>query len=559
MNIKIQFYLDLLKKIFSVSDKNEKKSFILLCFFLIINSLLEILSIGSIIPILGLLLDDKKFLTFYNIFSEQFIEELIICSFLFLILFKNLLYSLILKFQYSYIFSIKKKITNNLFYNYLSLPYLTFSKKTKGVILRNLNQEIDCFITGLNSLVNIITDVFIIIAISIFILIYNFKLNIFILLIFVLLSFIFNKYIGIINSNLGIQRQKIEGVKNSFFIESINNFLAIKILDNIRKFFYRFVLINNKSMSLLIKQNFLNALSKVFYEIISAFLITGCLLYFFFYDYTNSYIITNLSLILIGIIRLTPSFNKISSNHQTIKFLSHSINLIHKEIIDNYRINTKKIFKNKFQNLFFEEIDFNYKDKKIISGMNMQIFDKQHIAIIGKSGSGKSTLLNLMCGLLDPQSGKIMINNEDLINYNIMQKLISYTPQEPLLFNFSLNFNLFLEEKKNINYKTINLLKDLEIWDIVSQYKINDHNFEKVLSGGQKKRLCIARGLLKNASIYIFDEPTNGLDDLTKKSVMNTILKYTKNKTLIIVSHDLSIVHNFQYKYEFKNKKLIIV
>ena len=175
--------------------------------------------------------------------------------------------------------------------------------------------------------------------------------------------------------------------------------------------------------------------------------------------------------------------------------------------------------------------------------LNLRINQGEMNCIIGETGSGKSTLFNIMLGLLEPKSGNVFFNNEN-IKKDITKwyNSISLVSQDPYLFEASIKKNITFniadetidEEKlKNAIYttalsETINKLPDGLDTQINTQ-AIN-------LSGGEKQRIALARAIYKNSEILFLDEFTNAIDDETEKKIMQN-LKKLKNKTFIIISH----------------------
>ena len=276
-------------------------------------------------------------------------------------------------------------------------------------------------------------------------------------------------------------------------------------------------------------------------------------------------IVPTLALFMAAAFRLIPSINRITTNNQLMKTGIATQNNLYKEL------QTKESFdqniKNKDEVLLSEikilDLSFYYKKNvDILKNINLNISEGNVIGIVGKTGSGKSTFVDLIIGLLKPTSGQILVNGKDISNFpNSWKKIIGYVPQETFMLNQTIKDNItFISDKKIDENHFNNCLKISEVEEFLKD-KIDEVIGEKgiTLSGGQKQRIGIARALYKKPQIIIFDEATNALDTLTEKSIMKSIYKLKRKKTLIIISHNKSILNECDKIYEISDKKLIEV
>lgn len=216
-------------------------------------------------------------------------------------------------------------------------------------------------------------------------------------------------------------------------------------------------------------------------------------------------------------------------------------------------------------------LNFAYNKENVLENINLQIDQKDFLAIIGPNGGGKSTLLKLLLGLLDFNQGSIKIyDNEPSKNLSY----IGYVPQNT---NINTNFPIKVlevvlmghvptqEEKKNsksflskilnVGYNDIekscalNALKQVGMEKFINK-KIGD------LSGGQRQRVMIARALCANPSILVLDEPTASIDVDGQKQIYDLLKLLNKTITVIVVSHDISVIMGYANKVAHINKKL---
>ena len=197
-------------------------------------------------------------------------------------------------------------------------------------------------------------------------------------------------------------------------------------------------------------------------------------------------------------------------------------------------------------------------DYLLFENINLEINEKEKIAIIGKSGSGKSTLLHILSSFLNPQNGEILYKNKNI--YNLKEKeLINLRKKEfGIVFQFHYLFNT-LTALENIESAAILAERevDFEILKRLGIDKVINQNIQ-TLSGGQQQRVSIARVLVKKPKIIFADEPTGNLDKKNADEVMNVLSEYCNenNASLITVTHDLELAKFFDKVYELKDKRL---
>ena len=285
-------------------------------------------------------------------------------------------------------------------------------------------------------------------------------------------------------------------------------------------------------------------------------------------------LITTLGILALASQRLLPSLQKVYAIWAQMKGITVEVVKIIEIMNKKVKIARFKAHKEiiKFdKEIIFKNINFRYEKNNtyILKNINLKINSGEKIGIIGETGSGKSTFLDIICGLLIPTSGDIIIdgkkeifktkNSENLIPW---RKLISYVPQYIFLTDSSFAENIALAEKKNeINIeKMIIASKQAKIHNFINGtnkgYFTNIGERGIKISGGQRQRIGIARALYKNCKLLILDEATSALDQKTELDVMNAINNLNSNLTLIIVSHRLDSLKSCDRVFELKEKNL---
>ncbi len=221
----------------------------------------------------------------------------------------------------------------------------------------------------------------------------------------------------------------------------------------------------------------------------------------------------------------------------------------------------KAKFTNKIE---FKNITFSYDNQKtILKNISFEIKKGQKVAIVGPSGSGKSTILNLLLRFYDVKDGEILIDGVNIKNFSLksLRALFGVVVQDTFLFNNTILYNLTYGNQNATMEDVENATKLANIYDFINNLP---QKFDTIvgergatLSGGEKQRIAIARALLTNPEILIFDEPTSALDAESEAVVLDAIKKISCNKTIILITHRLNLVVDFDYIYVFSNGSLI--
>ncbi len=213
----------------------------------------------------------------------------------------------------------------------------------------------------------------------------------------------------------------------------------------------------------------------------------------------------------------------------------------------------------------FKNVSFTYEDTNIeaLKSISFTIKQGETVAIIGKTGSGKSTILDLIGRLYDVASGTIFIDGTPIQNCNLKQlrQAIGVVPQDAFLFSDSIKSNIKFGNENASDDDIIAAAKKAAVHKNIMQFtkQYNTVLGERgiTLSGGQKQRLSIARALIKDPKIYLFDDCLSAVDTETEEEILNNLLSTSKNKTTIIVSHRISSAKNADKILVLDNGKIV--
>jgi len=208
------------------------------------------------------------------------------------------------------------------------------------------------------------------------------------------------------------------------------------------------------------------------------------------------------------------------------------------------------ILKNIKGKINFDNVGFSYKDGKqnVLKKMDLSISPGESVAFVGYSGAGKTTIMKLLLRFYDVNSGGILIDGVDIrkITKKQLRSLIGVVPQDPILFNNTIGFNLTYgntdvsNEKIKKAIEIANLSEFIESLPDGYETQVGERGIK--LSGGQKQRLAIARMILSDSKIIIFDEATSSLDSKSESLIQESLWEIAKNRTMLIIAHRFSTI-----------------
>ena len=213
----------------------------------------------------------------------------------------------------------------------------------------------------------------------------------------------------------------------------------------------------------------------------------------------------------------------------------------------------------------FDNVSFSYgNEKPSLANVNLTIKKGETIALVGSTGSGKTTMVNLLTRFYNPSSGKILIDGQDIVSYELesYRSNFSYVDQNVRLFNDTISGNIAFGQKESMSIdlirnaaKVSNSIEFIEKLDKTFDSDIGEDGV--TLSGGQRQRLSIARAIAKDSPILILDEATSALDSATEKLVQSAINKMQQDRTTIIIAHRLTTIQNADRIIVLKNGEII--
>lgn len=568
--------------IFSYLSLNRKRQIYVVVILMAISSFLEVFSISMVIPFITVLLDPSKleninkFFDFDSLISYfDFDNERLFLTLLFVIafvssnLFKIFIIYLFNRISRSIAADLNLKIFTHLLFNKYHLTIKENSSYRMSAMTEKVHYIINLFFNFFTFFSGLIILIFTLILFLFLKPTLTSLIFILLVLIFVIISNFFNNrllYLSKIiakkiSKKLMLIRETFGGLRQIILDKTQGTYLSIFESEetSLRK---------SEAIS-----NFFQMIPKFIVEIFGITLIVFSSYYLMHEEiYSTVELITLLGFVGFAAIRLLP----ITTNmYQSYNYLLSTAEIINEfaDYIKNKQtiklIENNKDLLNFESGIKFENIEFSYGGDSnfAVKNLNFDIKKNEKIGIIGETGSGKSTIIDILIGLLEPQSGNVLVDGKNLNQSNILswQEKISHVPQDIYLMDRSIAENIaFTMEKGEINQAALNeSIKLAELSEFIKNLKEKENTLigERgiFLSGGQKQRIGLARAFYNQKEILILDEATSALDIETEKKIIDNLSNKFRNLTIIQISHRIQTLKltNKILKFE-KNRTLTI-
>ncbi len=564
--------MDYIKKIRKLLDSKTKSKLLWLVAFSIFLSIVETIGISAIMPFIDIAtnFDTIHSNQYYQWAFELFdFENSINGNVNFAIAFGLTLFGFYLfrggvNLLYSYVMAhftqnLYAKITKQLFKTYLAMPYQVFTGKNSSYLTKAIITEASLMSMVIGSVLLIVSEMFVIIFLYIFMLLASWKITLVFTIILSIKILLLTKTVSKKIKAVGKTREKVQ----TKFYEIINRLFGdfkqakLQDKDRLKATKNKFSIAVDEYAKANATNSFLNTFPRLLIETTGFSLIVLLLIFLLYLNQSNvSYILPTLSLFVLALYRLLPSANRIVNGYNAIMYYHKSIDIISDELEtaqEDFTDDTIE-FNKKIE---LVNVDFSYKEKPVLDGLSLTINKGKKIAFVGESGSGKSTLVDLIIGLYQPSHGNIFIDNVLLDESNLQnwRSQIGYIPQQVYLFDGTIAENVCFGRKTDQSLLE-KVLKQANIFDFLQTKEgvetlVGEGGIQ--LSGGQKQRIAIARALYGQPEILVLDEATSALDSETERKIMDEIYQISQNKTLIIIAHRLGTIKGCDEVYTIKN------
>ena len=440
--------------------------------------------------------------------------------------------------------------------------------KKDSDVIRNLKELSESTISCLENILRMGAEIVILLSISIYLIFVNAEIFLILSSIIFIFGVIFYMIVKPIVYDAGQKRINADSNIISMIQDMLTSFKEVRVLGKQNFFVPKLEVSANTIFRSVLINNISTIVPRYSIELIVIFFVVIYAIINFNISSFNTLILPSLAVFGFAGLRIIPLASSIIRLWVHLKYNLPVIDTVYHDFkFNNSETNqTIKFEKEDFLNLQIENLNFKYQDNKenIFENLNFSISKNECIGIKGKSGSGKTSFINIIAGLLKCNKGNIYLNNK-LTNKSLFEKAkVSYIAQDNLVLKDSIKKNITLEN--NLNSINLKKLEDsINFSNFADVIKKNNLSLDDMigdnikLSGGEAKRLSIARALYHECQILILDEALNSLDEDNKKDINNFLKKIKSKINMIIISHNEDDLRICDKVFEINNKKLELV
>lgn len=564
-------------KVNFILDKKQKVKLLMLLVVIFIGAFIELLGVSLILPLINVVMDPETientwYLRYVNdLFAFKEVKEMILFLALLLIavyILKNIYLTFMYSLQYRFIFNNQRYLAVKMMDAYMHQNYLFHISKNVAELQRNVSEDVNGFYTVVLNVLQLLAEASVCVVLVIFLM----RTDIFTTVIIAFLLGVFSFIVGVVFKKVlvkkGEENRKTCIKVNKWIFQSFNGIKEIKVagcekffISNYDRVFKRFTILQHQ-------QSLISFMPRPVMEVVCVCgILLALVIKIYFLNEDVASFIPVLSVFTVAAFRMLPSFNRMSGFMSGIMFDKPSVDVLYNDLVEIEKLQgTREKEKHGTdgklslnQEIRLQGVGFRYPnvDKWVLKDVSVSIKPNTSVALIGESGAGKTTLVDIILGILEPQQGRILVDDVDIKeNMDAWHESIGYIPQTIYLMDDTIRANIaFGVETEKIDEAALQkALREAMLDAFVKELPegldtvIGERGVK--LSGGQRQRIGIARALYRQPDILILDEATSALDNKTEKEVMEAIDGLHGQRTLIVIAHRLTTIKNCDVIYE---------
>jgi ABC-type multidrug transport system fused ATPase/permease subunit len=568
-------------RLLSLLDPGQGRRARHLLALMFVGMLLEMLGVGLVVPVIILLMQQDAsaqpaaFRALLDGLGPMPRERLVACALLALVAVyavKSGFLSFLAWRRARFAFGLQAELAQRLFASYIAQPYTFHLRRNSAQLIRNASGEITMW-TGnvvMPSLL-LVAESLVLLGLCILLLAVEPVGTLVVVSVLGGIVAVFHRVVRQRVTEWGRRRQHHEGMRIQHLQQSLGSIKEVKLLGREADFMDQFNADVTASALAGQKQAVLLQIPGLWLELLGVLGLTGMVFAMMSLGHAPASIVPTLGMFAAAAFRLMPSANRMLGALQQLRYGLPVSDMLYQELhlkadpLGPKPGSTSPPFQ---RVIAVESLTYNYEGSATpaVEGVSLRIRKGESIGLIGASGSGKSTLIDLLLGLVQPQSGCITIDGQDIYtNLRGWQNLIGYVPQTIYLTDDSLRRNIALgvaaTDIDDAAVESALHAAQLAPWVATLPEGLETVVGERGvrLSGGQRQRIGIARALYHRPVILVLDEATSALDTQTEKDVMEAITALRGNKTIVMVAHRLSTLMQCDRLYRLDKGHLVEV
>ncbi|MCX4296943.1 MAG: ABC transporter ATP-binding protein [Lachnospiraceae bacterium] len=576
--------MDIIKKMRYILDRRQKIQICFLGVLIFIGGLLETVSVSGVLPIAWVIIDpvemqENKYMQWaMQALGIQDIQGFIIpllLALIFLYALKNAFLLLLVYVQNRFIALNRNKLISQVLREFLNRPYEFYLDADIPTVFRLTDSDIPNVFNILMAMISLVSESVVFVLLCIVMIVTDWKLLLFLLVVFGILSFLIIKVLKPRLAKLGERNQSIQSKIAKWRIQAIYGIKDVKVLHREAFFADNYEQSGKVGAGYAERHAVLNNLPRLLIETVFMASVLGYIVLYISFGKDASSLVPMLTTFAIAAIRMMPSVNRINTYLTDISFFRPCLDYVYENMnINEISRRTNQTLqpadrskKMQLQDcIALKDIVYAYPntDKLIFDKANMIVPYGKSVGIMGPSGAGKSTIVDILLGLLKIREGSITCDGVNIFdNYPAWLAQIGYIPQSIYLIDESIRNNIafgIAEEEIDDNH-IWQALEEAQLKEFIKglpeglDTAIGDRGIR--ISGGQRQRLGIARALYHNPEILVFDEATSALDNETEAAVMEAINSFHGRKTMVIIAHRLNTIEKCDIIYKVDGGKIV--
>jgi ABC-type multidrug transport system fused ATPase/permease subunit len=560
------------KLLWQLLESSERRALGGLFSLMLIGTLFETLSVGLLIPVLSVLTStdsniESPFGVLNTGIDRTTLIWIVVVGVFFVYVIKNVFLALSVWIQRGYLTRLTARFGSDILKAYVLQPFAFHLKKNSSTLIRNTQDASVLVAGGIEPLLTVTSEGLIAVSLFLVLVIVEPLGTLLVVGALVLATMLFQRLSSKRLSMWGTQRQFEKGKIIQTIQQSLGAVKDVQVLGRENWFIGQHEVHQQNDGRLLRKIITVQSLPRLWLEVMAIGGLTGLVGVMLGSGKDSSEIVPVVGLFAATAFRVLPSINKIVGSKQQLKVSRAAIETIYADLHLPVRVtHDEKLSQLVFSDLVTRDLEFTYEgtERSVLDDVCVHIKAGEAVGFVGQSGSGKSTLIDIMLGLLEPQSGSVMINGQDIFHMkSAWQKSIGYIPQAIFLMDDSLRRNIAIGIADNeIDDVAIrDALKSAQLEDFVNSLSegldtmVGERGVR--LSGGQRQRIGIARALYHRPSVLVLDEATSSLDTETEHGVMQAVRALQGDKTVLIVAHRLSTVEYCDRLYRLDAGRIV--